>query len=165
MATQRIAHGATIETATPSEVAEIVNAVRQPERKLRVRAAATVQLNAAGVGEDDVYKVPLGMEFAVRRVFLNITGASDPSTGNVPLNVAGKYVAYLRSGALIEYAVPISPNVAPQVPGTQTWGDQQGPYLRNGEVFQVVTLGLTANAVLDVQIEGILSKPEPWEDR
>lgn len=155
---QRIVHGTEIDTATPGEVSQIVAALHEPERT-RVRAPQAVLLDANGNGQDEVYKVPMGYEFFVRRVFLNLSTASDPSTGNVPLNVAGKFVAYLRSGNLIEYAVPISPNAVPQVPGAQNWGDQQGPYLRNAEVFEVQARGLTPNASLMVTVEGILRKP------
>lgn len=163
MATQRIVHGATIQTATPDEIKALLDAMRTPEQFLRIRAAETVILDATGAGQDNIYKVPAGMEFAVRRVSVNLNTASDPSTGNVPLNVAGKFLAYYRGGTFIEYAAPESPNPVPQIPGVQTWGDQEGPYLRNGEVFQVVAVGLTANATLDITVEGILRDPQKWE--
>lgn len=138
---------------------ELVRLLPRPLEVTRIRATETIQLDATGSGQDEVYKVPMGYEFAARRVTLDIGGATDPSTGNVPLNVAGKFVAYLRSGARIEYAVPISPNTAPQVPGVQTWAKEQGPYLRNGEVFEVQAKGLTASAVLTVVLEGLLTRP------
>ena len=153
---QRIIHGAEIDFVTPDE---IVKLIPRPKEETRIRVIETIQLDANGSGTDEVYKVPAGYEFRARRVMLNIGGATDPSTGNVPLNVAGKFVAYLRSGNLIEYAVPVSPNAAPQVPGAQNWGSEQGPYLRNGEVFEVQAKGLTANAILTVALEGILTRP------
>lgn len=158
MAKQRIVHGATMNFVTPDEIVRMIP--RSPQRT-RIRAAATLQLNAAGSGVVDVYDVPSGAEFEARRVTLNLESATDPSTGNVALNAAGKYVKYLRSGTLIEYAVPQSPNAIPQVPGAQTWSREQGPYLRNGEVFQVQALGLTANVILTILVEGILEQNDP----
>lgn len=162
---QVIRHGATIDTATPAEVAAIINAQQARSQETRIRSPANIILDANGNGVDEVYKVPVGYEFKVRRVSLDISTASDPSTGNVPLNVAGKYVAYLRSGTRIEYAAPASPNAVPQVPGVQSWGDEQGPYLRNGEVFEVRAVGLPANASLSVSVEGILRRPAADDDR
>lgn len=156
---QTIKHGAEIEVLTPDEAARMLNDMRASERPSRVRATASVKLDAAGNAQDEVFVVPAGYEFALRRVTLDLDSAADPSTGNVALNVAGKTVEYLRSGTRIEYAAPVSPNAIPQVPGVQTWGDQQGPYFRNAEVFEVRVKGLTANALLSVIAEGIMSRP------
>lgn len=153
MARQRITHGAVIDFVTPDE---LVKMVPRPPQRTRMRVEAQVMLNAAGNGQVEVYSIPAGYAFEARRVSLNIGGSTDPSTGNVPLNVAGKFVAYLRSGSLIEYAVPVSPNAVPQVPGAQNWGAEQGPYLRNKEVFEVQAQGLTPNQMLTVILEGIL---------
>lgn len=160
MALVTIKHGATIDALTPDEARVMLAkalTTRQDTRE-RLRAPANIQLDAAGNGQDEVYSVPLGFELEVRRVTVDLNTAADPSTGNVPLNVAAKTVEYLRSGTRIEYAVPTSPNAIPQVPGVQTWGDQQGPYLRNGETFEVRARGLTANAILIVTLEGIITK-------
>lgn len=156
MARQTIRHGSSVDFATPAEVLAIVQGAITSRNVSRVRAPANIALDANGNGQDEVYPCPVGMEFVVRRVTLDLSSATDPSTGNVPLNVAGKYVQYLRSGTPIEYGVPASPNAAPQVPGVQTWGSEQGPYLRNGEVFEVKVVGLTAAAILRVTVEGIL---------
>lgn len=153
---QVIKQGQAIDALTPDE---FVRLLPRPVETTRIRAKAQVQLNAAGSGQVEIYKVPAGYSFEARRVFINIGGSSDPSTGNVPLNVAGKFVAYLRSGTLIEYAAPTGPNAVPQVPGVQTWGEEQGPYYRNGEVVEVQALGLTANQWLTVDLEGILFRP------
>lgn len=154
---QRIQPGGTIDTLTPDELVKLIG---RPREVTRIRAPQTLALSATGGGSADVYKVPVGYEFQVRRIVLTQTGAvaSDPNTGNVVLTGAGKYVAYMRSGQLIEMGQPeYGANV--QVPGVQTWGDQQGPYLRNGEVFGVTVAGLTANAQLSVYVEGILTRP------
>ena len=153
---QTIRQGAEINFVTPDE---LVNLIPRAGQVTRVRASATVALDATGAGRDDVYKVPLGYEFAVRRVTVDLTSASDPSTGNVALNVAGKFLRYLRSGQFIEYGQPTYGSSV-QVPGVQTWGDQQGPYLRNGEVFQVQAAGLTASVQLTVIVEGLLGRPQ-----
>ena len=158
----RIKPGAELDIATPAEVEAIVNRaspVPSREQVTRIRAAETIQLDGNGQGTVGVYKVPLGYEFSARRVWLNLSTASDPSTGNVPLNVAGKFVAYQRSGSMIEYGAPNGPVGVSQVPGVQTWGDQQGPYLSNGEVFEVHAVGLTANAIFEVIVEGVLRRP------
>lgn len=158
MAYQVIRPGKPVNFVTPDEMAAMI---ARPRQVSRIRAAETIQLNASGIGQDEVYKVPMGQEFAVRRITLTLTGnaPNDPNTGNVLLNAAGKFVAYLRSGHLIEYGQP-QYGAAIQVPGVQTWGDQQGPYLRNGEVFEVYAAGLTASLSLSVYLEGILYRPD-----
>lgn len=149
--------GRPIDIATPDEIAALIS---RPSQVTRIRAPQTVQLNANGNGSDEVYKVPAGYEFEVRRVVLVLTGnvPNDPNTGNVLLNAAGKFVAYMRSDQLIEYGQPAYGG-AIQVPGSQTWGDEQGPYLRNGEVFGVYANGLTAGGQLNVYMEGLLKRP------
>lgn len=155
MARQRIAQGVAIDFVTPDE---IVKLIPRPPQVTRMRAAAALQLDATGSGIVDVYKVPIGYEFAVRRVTLDLFSATDPSTGSVALNAAGKFVAYLRSGVRIEYGQPAYGSTI-QIPGVQTWGDQQGAYLRNGEVFQLQAKGLTASVQLSVSVEGLLTRP------
>ena len=154
MAKQRVMHGAIIDFVTPDEM---VRMIPRPEQTTRVRAPAVVQLDANGNGVVTVYKVPIGYEFNARRVTVGINSASDPSTGNIALNVGGKFVVYQRSGNAIEYGQP-QYGGAVQVPGVQTWGDQQGPYLRNGETFEVRVAGLTANAQFTATVEGILKR-------
>lgn len=149
--------GAIIETVTPDEMAELLP---RGQQVTRMRVPKGVQLDANGNGQAEVYVIPAGYEFEVRRVVLVLTGnaPSDPNTGNVLLNAAGKFVAYLRSGSLIEYGQPAYGG-AIQVPGVQTWGDQQGPYLQNKETFEVQAVGLTASSLLNVYLEGILTRP------
>jgi hypothetical protein len=152
-------HGAEIDTLTKDEAENILNTIRARDAARRIRATAIVALDANGNGTDEVYAVPVGFEFAARRVTLDLDTASDPNTGNVALNVAGKAVEFLRSGTRVEYAVPISANAIPQIPGVQTWGAEQGPQFVNGEVFEVKARGLTPNAHLSVIVEGILRRP------
>lgn len=154
---QVIKPGQVIDFVTPDEVAALLPRGRQVTR---IREPAEIGLNGAGAGIGSVYIVPAGYEFEVRRIVLVLTGnaPSDPNTGNVLLNAAGKFVAYMRSGSLIEYGQPAYGG-AIQVPGVQTWGDQQGPYLRNKESFDVQAAGLTAGGQLNVYLEGILTRP------
>lgn len=153
---QRVAPGGYLEIATPAEVAALIPRGREATH---IRAAESITLDAAGAGQDEVYKVPTGYGFFLRRVSLLLSSATDPATGNVALNVAGQYIAYLRSGTLIEFAIPVAATAQAQVPGVQTWAFEEGPYLRNGEVFEIKAAGLTAGAQLIVQIQGILQRP------
>jgi hypothetical protein len=159
---QKIAHGAMLDTVTPAEMRAVMADFRPPGIS-RIRVTETVQLDANGSGTDDVYVVPPGYEMIVRRVMMNLDTAADPSTGNVLLNVSGKYVAYLRSGTLISYSVPKSVGNIPQVPGVETWSAEEGPYLRNGEAFEVRVQGLTANAKLLVFVQGVLFRPGSYQ--
>ena len=151
---QRIHQGAVIDAVTPDE---IVKLIPRPLQRTRIRATETGVLDGSGNGTLDVYKVPIGYEFEVRRVTLNLSTASDPATGEVVLG-AGKYVVYTRSGQFSEYGQPEFGSQV-QVPGIQTWGAEQGMYLRNGEMFQVKAVGLTADATLTVVLEGSLARP------
>lgn len=155
---QRVVHGAFVDFVTPDE---LYKAIPRPRQLTRIRVPGSLQLTAAGGGAEDIYKVPNGMTFEIRRIVASLSGnvPSDPNTGNVLLNVAGKWLALLRSGSLIEYMAPVYGS-AIQVPGTQTWGAEQGPFLANGEVLGIAVNGLTANAVLSTYVEGILTRPE-----
>lgn len=155
-----IKHGGEIEVATPKEVDNLIRANQtQPLGITKIRAGQVVVLDDNGDGVIEAYKVPTGGEFALRRVALNLSTASDPSTGNVPLNVAGHYVAYYRSGTFVAYAIPEAPTGVAQVPGVEEWSEQQGPYLKNSEVLEIQAVGLTANAVFTCEIQGLLYGP------
>lgn len=144
-----------MEFATPDEIAALIP---RPFEETRIRETQQVLLDAGGNGTIQSYEVPAGYRFEVRRVTLWIGAISDPNTAPVALNVAGKGVAYQRSGQFIEFGQP-QYGAAVQVPGVQTWGDQQGPYLQNKEVFQVRAIGLTAAVILTSTVEGILTRP------
>lgn len=154
---QDIKHGATLETATPDEVDQIVGRRLRTQRPRRIRATASLQLDAAGNGREEVYTVPPGYEFVVRRVVCSLDKNGGDPFNKVALNVAGVFIDYLRSGTVIEHAQP-QYGGSVQVDGVQTWGSEQGPYMQNGEVFEVQAHGLTAIAVLIVTVEGILAK-------
>lgn len=154
-------HGGMIETTTPAETHAIVgrHLAEHREKRTTIRAGQAVILDATGAGQDEIYKVPLGYRFYLRRVSLNLSTATDPLTGNVALNVAGHSIVYMRSGNFIDYANPLSAAGVASVPGAQTWSEQEGPFLANGEVFEVLARGLTAGASLDVNIQGVLVDP------
>jgi hypothetical protein len=165
MARQLIRHNTYIDAATPEEVADIVRLHsydREGAGIRRIRATAAITLDASGNGQDEVYPCPLGWQFELRRVFINISTAADPSTGNVALTAAGKFIQYLRSGTVLAYGQP-SYGSAVQVPGMETWGEEQGPYFRNGEVFEVLAKGLTASAQLIVYAQGLCYKYQKEE--
>lgn len=159
---QRIMHGAMIDFVTADE---LYRAIPRPQEVTRIRAPQGIKLDAAGAASFDIYKVPTGMALEIRRVVFTLTGnaPSDPNTGNVLLNAAGKFIAYLRSGQLIEYGQP-QYGAAIQVPGVQTWGDSQGPYIRNGEVFGAQVAGLTPNIMLNAYMEGVLTRPSSTDN-
>jgi hypothetical protein len=154
-------HGAKLETVTRAEVEQLLRqyTTRQETRE-RVRAAQAISVDATGNAILDVYDCPIGYEFELRRVFFN-NGTADPgAAGAIALAGAGRFAAYLRSGQIIEYALPNNfnnPAVA-SIPGVQTWGSEQGPYLSNGELLSVQFAALPANTRVTVQIEGILTK-------
>lgn len=160
MAKQRILHGAFIDIPSTDE---IVKLIPRPPVRTRIRASAVAVLDAAGSGLLDVYKVPTGQEFEVRRVQIEINGveAGNFITASISLATVGPSLQYLRSGRRIEWAYPTSPlgsNVG-RVPGIQTWGQEQGPYVRNGEVFQVLATalgGAAINSAMLIEVEGIL---------
>lgn len=134
----------------------------------RIIATANIALNAVGNGTsannvEDLYTVPQGMQCEIRRVALTVTGATGPMNGNIPLNVAGVGIAYLRSGTIMEWANPASAAGIPSVPGSQSWSKEQGPYLQNGQSFEVSCFGLAAAAggFLTVTVEGIQTDPRP----
>lgn len=150
---QAVIPGGHLDVLTEDEARELIEGAFAKRTEERVRASATIALDGTGAGQEEVYLCPVGFEMEVRRVWIDINTASDPSTGNVALG-AGKAVRYLRSGAPIAWGQPTyGPTL--QVPGGETWGDEQGPYIRNGEVFEVKAIGLTGGATLEVLVEGI----------
>lgn len=157
---QVIKPGGKIDAATPDEIRSLLQDIASHSESSRVRAPMVVQLDANGNGQDEVYTVPTGFEFEVRRVFFDLDTASDPTTGAVSLAAAGKSVEYLRAGSRMAYANPQGP-AGVSIPGVETWGSEQGPYLLNGEAFEVKARGLTANARLTVIADGILHKRVP----
>lgn len=163
---QRIVHGAFVDMVTPDE---LYRALPRPRQKTRMRVPMAFKLDAAGVlSNGEIYKCPIGHQFEVRRIVVVLSGNnanSDPSSGPILLNAAGKWAAYLRSGQLLEYA-GLSYGSSLQIPGSQTWGDEQGPYIQNGETFGLfLNAGIgVANTELSAYLEGILTRPGDKQD-
>lgn len=164
MALVTLKHGAILNAASREEIDELLRQyTTRQETEDRVRAGCTIQLDANGAGQEEVFTCPMGFEIEVRRVFLDLSSATESTlnAATVSLGGAGVSVQYLRSGTRIEWALPVSPiGTGFRVPGTETWGSQQGPYLRNGETFEVrALLGATkANDTLIALVEGIQRK-------
>lgn len=158
----KIKHDSEIETVTPGELATALQALNVREQtRSRVRAPAIITLDGTGAGQDEIYAPPMGFDFELRRVSfeLDTVNAANLATGSVSLIAPGITARYLRSGQQIEWAIPIgSTSNAAKVPGAQTWSAEQGPYFRNGEVFEVAVTGFPAGARLTVTAEGILMK-------
>lgn len=141
---------------------------RREATRGRVRATAAVFTDpATGFAELDVYNVPQGFQFEVRRVFMD---GSQVSENGANLNTAGasgsaanSFVRYQRSGTLIEYGKPNNiPGLSGfSVPGVQTWGKEEGPKLTGGETFQVrfrMSQASIRGQSVTVTVEGILSE-------
>lgn len=164
---QRVTAGGYIETVTTDELNDMLGKHAPPKVSFW-RPSATAALNAAGIGQVEVCKVPLGMRLELRRVTVDISSANGDPFNGVPLGgFAGAFVVYQRSGTRIGMAILQSAGTGAagveviQIPGTQTWGDQQGPNLVNGENFEVFAnlshyVGTVANAELTVTAEGLL---------
>src|SRR3954466_8957363 len=126
---QKIIPGAQLDVVSRGELEELLRQyqVRQ-ETRSRVRAPENVVLDAAGIGQVDVFTVPIGYELEVRRVQVDLNTASESNfaAGSINLTAAGVSLQYLRSGTRIEWALPVSPLGNFRVPGLETWGSEQG---------------------------------------
>jgi hypothetical protein len=158
MARQRIIHGAHLEIPTIEDIAAVVGVKEEP-RRIMIRASASMVMDANGNGVETVYEVPMGSEFGVRRLELTLGAVVDPVGNSVNLSAAGSYVALQRSGTLVEYLAPAGPTGHASIPGVQSWGDEQGPFLRNGEALEIRAVGLGVGASLQVFLQGVLVRP------
>lgn len=153
--------GAKLDIITRAEFEQLLRqySARQ-ESWRRIRAAESAALDATGAAAIDVYKVPAGDEFEARRVVIDMGDATDAARNSINLGGAGVSVQYLRSGVRIEWALPVSQEGGFKVPGVETWGSQQGPVLKNGEIFQVKALlgAGKAGVTMTVLVEGILTQ-------
>lgn len=154
---QMVRPGGHIETVTPDEVVKILHSQRRDWEVFRA-AESSNPLNANGQGQLDVYQCPAGMEAAVRRVSIYQSPGADPISTQQLLNAAGKFCYYTRNDQFIEYAIPLGPAGQAQIPGLQTWSFEEGPYLRNQEVFGLnINLGSgAAGQTVVIQVQGRL---------
>lgn len=164
---QLVSHGGTIDAVTTKEMQTMVNGIKtglpvsnQPSKITRIRATSSIILDENGDGVLDIYQVPLGYEFELRRV--NFDGNGTPS--NTQGGDGSHYITYLRSGRLIAYANPNSylnnnsDTSTTLVPGNESWSSEQGPILKNGEVLSVGLNMLTNFTTIDVEIQGLLKE-------
>lgn len=132
-----------------------------PRRLTWISAAASVVLTTdTGAGTVNVYAVPPGYTFEVRRVHLELNTV-EVLNAAIPLAGIGA-VQYLRSGARIEWGNPRCSSInGGSVPGDQNWAEEEGPFLSGGEVFQVRTILILAaslGAIFTATVEGILTQ-------
>jgi hypothetical protein len=170
---QRLSPGGTLEAATPEEIQKLIETgLPAVPFSRRIRARQTFVLDANGnlggaslgtIQPLTVYKVPMGYSFEARRVTFNLNSAQGPTfptTGVLALSSAASAVwaAYFRSSEFVCFANPSSANGA-SIPGVESWGDQQGLYLQNGETFDIAVNGKAAIALaaMTVELEGILT--------
>lgn len=160
---QRIIHGAFVDMLTPDE---FYKAIQRPVVESRIRAPFSINLDANGAGDGIAYKVPTGGEFALRRVTFELTNITEANfqANSINLNAAGLFVRYFKGDAPLQWGIPASSLGVGRIPGYESWGDEQGSYLRNGEVFRIkVGLGAAgaANSTLSGTVEGILITDRP----
>jgi hypothetical protein len=174
-----IVPGMKIESLTADETRDLIRQEFRTEVKQRVRAEGTGKADNNGTVTVDVYAVPVGFEFELRRINLACDGGY--SWGKVIPDGGGAGsttivpIEYLRSGESIcraevdKYFDTAAPTEQTWYlfPHVETWGDQQGPYLRNGEILQVAFRALnnliSGGVGLNVQVtaEGLLRRPPP----
>jgi hypothetical protein len=159
VAKQRVIHGAMLDIPTVGDIAKVVGVKEEP-RRIMMRMGASMILDGTGSGTETVYEVPMGSEFGLRRIELTLGSIVDPNSNAVNLATAGAYIILQRSGTLMEYLAPKGPSVYnAALPGVQSWGDEQGPFLRNGEALEVRAFGLGAGASLQIFCQGTLVRP------
>ena len=158
MTKQRVVHGATLDIPSVEDIVTAIGGKQEPQR-IMIRASASLVLDATGSGVEPVYEVPMGCEFGLRRIEITLGAVVDPVANAVNLSVAGAYAALQRSGTLMEYLAPTGPTGHAAIPGVQSWGDEQGPFLRNGEVLEVRGVGLGAGNSLQIFAQGVLIRP------
>lgn len=158
MASYKITHGATIEVPSVLEIAGVFAAIPKGEQLTQVRVTESGIVKADGIVTVDVYQCPLGYEFFARRIFIDESIANGTPNGGTMIG-ANSWVTYMRSGTRIGYALlanSVDGFEEYGCPGVETWGDQQGPMIRNGEVFQVKFTGFPVADGVTVALQGIL---------
>lgn len=143
---QKVVPGATIDAATPKEVAELVRALIRTDVYERVRESSTGNLDAAGDGSVDVYKVPVGMEFRLCRVIVLPAGYTYAAMFT---NAAGGVTIERNGGVIIDGF-----NLAAGLPNAWSAGSGAAPRYKNGEVVSIGFVGGPASTGVLVRIEG-----------
>lgn len=168
--------GSPIETLTPDEARDIIQQEYRKQVFQHVRAEGTAKMDATGTGQVDAYTCPMGFEFECRRILIEGDAGlfwlkALPALGQGGPSQLVNPLEYMRSGESI--GIPTVSNViktaVPQdevwwlFPHLDTWGDQQGPYIRNGETLSLNLRGLinSANLTIQVTVEGLQRRPPP----
>jgi len=161
---QKLVPGAELDILTPTEAVELLRAMFEDQVHDRVRAEESKVADANGNVVLDVYTVPLGFEFEVRRFVLTADGITRGTQINFGV---GAYGSLSRGDELIGYLGQTGGSSA-GVPSEGSYGSEQGPYLRNGETLRLNIAGAAVAALAGLGIqclaEGVLRKP-PSERR
>jgi hypothetical protein len=151
---QAVIPGGSLEVLTPAEAADLIAAGFRENVTTRVRVEGSGVADATGFLSLDLYTVPAGWEFELRRYVVTIDGFTP---GNQFTIGAGGYAYFARSGELILYV--LSAGTTPKFPYQDSFGEEQGPYIRNNETLQFVIIVGPVSTRMQVQAEGILRRP------
>jgi hypothetical protein len=115
----------------------------------------SVLLNGTGdaFGESagvTLYQVPLGFEFALHRIILDVDGYTPAAPFT---NVAG-YAEIHQHSKRIEF-VNFSP-AAGGLPAVNSWGTQDAPRFLNGDRVRIEVHGGPANVAMAIRAQGTL---------
>lgn len=149
MSRQRMMHGAEIETATPSEVAEIVAAfAREPAVEYK-RFRGVINLNAAGAGQnsvpDDPIYAPPQYDLLLERVAIGGSGAAGA--------VVELYENDIQSDANLLEVISVA-----AVPGKYSDSFSNNIYVPANSAVFILVGGGVANLQVTYNIQGRLIK-------
>lgn len=174
---QTLVPGATLDALTPDEARELLRQEYRATVEQRVRAEGTLKLDGTGSGIVEVYTCPIGFEFEARRAVIAIDAGywwfKTVPLGGIAGGSAVVPLEYLRSGETngrpnADYVRTggAQDEVWYLVPHLDTWSREQGPYIRNGETFEVAFRAIpnAANMNVQVTVEGIQRRPPPVRD-
>lgn len=141
------------EVLTPDEavglVREMLDGLRG-EGPRSVRPDESAILDADGNGTIEVYKVPMGYEFALHRLVLDFDG----STVAVPYTNAAGYALIQRSGEMMDFVSFAA--AAGGIPAVYTQSGAAAARFRNGEQVEVVIVGGPVNRSVRAKVQGTL---------
>lgn len=139
--------------ATPGEVA---GAIQELLRGMRGEGPRTVRpdesavLDANGNGTIEIYKVPMGYEFSLHRLVLDMDG----QTPVAPYTNANGYALIQRSGEMVDF-ISFAAG-AGGVPAVYTAGGPQASRYRNGEYVELAIFSGPANRSVRAKVQGTL---------
>jgi hypothetical protein len=155
---QRLLAGQEIDVFTAEEARAIIPDLLRDQ--LRNAQAETVrtgeQVKTDGTGAallDEIYAVPLGQEFELRRVLIESDG-TDPGH---PFNAAAGWIDLLVDGRRVEFVSLAVGQGA--IPFKLNWSSGQGPVLKNGQRLGALVAGGPANVNVTFSIQGVKIGP------